>query len=159
MDTISEGARRSLPKDLLCAYDLAIVAESEEELQERAVQWQENQENKGLRVNSKKEEVMVSSKLGKKVQIQIKDRKNIKLKQVEELCYLGTMIEEKERCSKVVRARLGKAWQKWKVVTGVVCDKKDAIKNKGKDLQKCDQTHVVVQNRVSTTKKGKGEKT
>ena len=52
VDTVSKGAKRPLPNDLLYADDLAIVAESEEELQERLIQWQENLENKGLRVNS-----------------------------------------------------------------------------------------------------------
>ena len=112
VDTISEGARRPLPKDLLFADDLAVLAASEEKLQERVVQWQENQENKGLRVNSKKTDVMVSRKLGKKVQI--KDRNNVELKQVGEFCYLGTVIEKKGRYSKTVRARIGKAWQKGK---------------------------------------------
>ena len=50
VDTISEGARRPLPKDLLYADDLAMVAESEEELQERVVQWQENLEDKRIKV-------------------------------------------------------------------------------------------------------------
>ena len=112
------------------ADDLAIEADNEEELQERVVQWQEYLENKGLRVNSKKTEVMVSSKLGKKVQI--KDRNNVELKQVEGLCYLGTSIEEKEGCSKAVRARIGKVSQTWKVVTGVVCDKRMPLKTKVK---------------------------
>ena len=43
-----------LSKDLLFTDDLLIVTESEEELQERVVQWQENLEKKGLRVGSKK---------------------------------------------------------------------------------------------------------
>ena len=106
------------------------MAESEEESQEREVQWQENLENKSLRVNSKKTEVMVSSKLGKKVQI--KDGNNVELKQVKEFCYLGTVIEEKGGCSKAVRARIGKAWQKWREVTGVVCDERMSLKTKAK---------------------------
>ena len=53
---------------------------------------------------------MASSMLGRKVQI--KDRNEVELKQVEEVCYLGTMIEEKGRCSKAVRAKIGKALQK-----------------------------------------------
>ena len=130
VDTVSEGAKRPLPNDFLYADDLAIVAESEEELQERLIQWQENLENKGLRVNSKKTEVMVSSKLGRKVKIM--DRNDIELKQVDEFCYLGTVIEEKGRCSKSVRARIGKAWQKWREVAGVVCDKRMSLKTKAK---------------------------
>ena len=77
-------------------------------MQERAVQWQENLDNKSLRVSSKKMEVMVSSKIGKNAQI--KDRNNVELEQVKEFCYLGTVIEEKGGCSKAVRARIGKAW-------------------------------------------------
>ena len=100
VDTISKGAKRPPPNDLMHADDLAIAAESEEELQERLDYWQENLENMGLRVNSKKTEVMVSSKLGRKVQI--KDRNNVELKQVDEFCYLGTVIEEKGGCSKSV---------------------------------------------------------
>ena len=60
---------------------------------------------------------MVSSKLGRKVQI--KERNKVELKQVKEPCYLGTVIEEKGGCSKAVRARTGKAWQRWSEVTGV----------------------------------------
>ena len=128
VDTVSESAKRPLPNDLLYANDLATVAESEEELQERLIQWQENLENKGLRVNSKKTEVMVSSKLGRKVKIM--DRNDIELKQVDEFCYLGTVIEEKGGYSKSVRARIGKAWQKWREVTGIVCDKRMSLKTK-----------------------------
>ena len=40
--TVYRSARRPLPKDLLYVDDLVIVAESEVELQERVVQWQEN---------------------------------------------------------------------------------------------------------------------
>ena len=60
---------------------------------------------------------MVSCNLGRKVQI--KYRNNIELKQVKELCYRGTVIEEKEGCSKAVGARAGKAWQNWSEVIGV----------------------------------------
>ena len=130
VDTVSEGAKRPLLNDLLYADDLAIVTESEEELQERLIQWQENLENKGLRVNSKKTEVMVSSKLGRKVKIM--DRNDIELKQVDEFCYLGTVIEEKGGCSKSARARIGKAWQKWREVARVVCDKRTPLKTKAK---------------------------
>ena len=73
---------------------------------------------------------MVSSKLGRKVQI--KYRNNVELKQVDEFCYLGTVSEEKGGCSKFVRARIGKAWQKWRKVTGVVCDKRMSVKTKAK---------------------------
>ena len=113
---------------LMFVDDIVIVAESEEELQERVVQWQGNLENKGLRVNSKKTEVMVSRKLEKKVQI--KDRNSIELKQVEEFRYLGAVIQENGGCSKTVRARSGEAWQKWRELTCIVCNKRMPLKTK-----------------------------
>ena len=51
---------------------------------------------------------------------------------MEEFYYLGTVIEEKGGCNKAVKARIGKAWQKWKEVVGVVCDKRMPLKTKVK---------------------------
>ena len=62
--------------------------------------------------------MMVSSKLERKVHIE--DRNNVEVRQVEDVCYLGKVIEEKGGCSKAVKARIGKAWQKWREVAGVV---------------------------------------
>ena len=58
------------------------------------------------------------------------DRNDIELKKVDEFCYLGTVLEEKGGCSKSVRARIGKAWQKWREVTGIICDKRMSLKTK-----------------------------
>ena len=62
----------------------------------------------------------------------MKERSKEELKQADEFCYLGTVIEEKGGCSKAVRARIGKAWQRWREVKGVVCDKRMPLKTKEK---------------------------
>ena len=51
--------------DLLFADDLAIMANPLEELQERYWRWQDNLEKWGLRVNTKKMEVLLISREGK----------------------------------------------------------------------------------------------
>ncbi|GFS04987.1 hypothetical protein ElyMa_001188900 [Elysia marginata] len=61
-DTISEECKNGLPWELLSADDLAIIADSEEELQRRWLKWQIGLESKGLKVNTGKTEVMVSGR-------------------------------------------------------------------------------------------------
>jgi len=54
MEAISREFRVALPWELLYADDLAVIAETEEELIERLNEWKDNVESKGLRVNMKK---------------------------------------------------------------------------------------------------------
>ena len=50
--------------ELLFADDLAIIADTEEELQERYLEWKSSLERGGLKVNTSKTEVMISSREG-----------------------------------------------------------------------------------------------
>ncbi len=64
------------------------MAQSEEDLQRRIVEWQQCLEKGGLKVNAGKIETMVSSKGGGE-QIVIRDSQGKKLNQVERFKYLG----------------------------------------------------------------------
>ena len=57
---ISREIRVALPWELLYADDLAVIAETEEELINRLNEWKENVESKGMRVNMNKTKVMIS---------------------------------------------------------------------------------------------------
>ena len=52
LDVISEESRRGLPRELLFADDLAVVTDTEEEMQRRWLDWQIGMESKGLKVNT-----------------------------------------------------------------------------------------------------------
>ena len=52
--------RVALPWELLYADDLAVIAETEEELIKRLNEWKENVESTGMRVNMNKTKVMIS---------------------------------------------------------------------------------------------------
>ena len=56
LDTISKECRNGLPWELLFADDLAIIVDSEEDLQRRWLKWQIGMESKGLKVNTGKTE-------------------------------------------------------------------------------------------------------
>jgi len=54
MEAISTEFRIALPWELLYADDMAVIAETEEELTKRLNVWKENMESKGMRVNMNK---------------------------------------------------------------------------------------------------------
>ena len=60
MEAISREFRVALPWELLHADDLAVIAETEEELIKRLNEWKDSVESKGMRVNMNKTKVMIS---------------------------------------------------------------------------------------------------
>ena len=130
LDVISEEFRHGLPWELLFAYDLAVVTNTEEEMQRRWLKWQSGMESKGLKVNIGKTEVMVSSRSG--AGVNIKDNQGTSLKQVEKFKYLGVTISDGGGSEEAVRARVSAAWAKWRELSGVIYDKKMPRKLKTK---------------------------
>ena len=60
MEAISREFRVALPWELLCADELAVIAETEEEVIKRLNEWKDSVERKGMRVNMNKTKVMIS---------------------------------------------------------------------------------------------------
>ena len=60
VEAISTEFMVALPWELLYADDLAVIAETEEELIKRLNEWKDNMESKGMRVNMNKINVMTS---------------------------------------------------------------------------------------------------
>ena len=60
IEAISREFRVALPWELMYADDLAVIAETEEELIKRLNDWKVNMESKGMRVNMNKTKVMIS---------------------------------------------------------------------------------------------------
>ena len=58
MEVISREFRVALPWQLLYADDLAVIAETEEELIKRLNEWKDNVDSKGMRVSMNKTKVM-----------------------------------------------------------------------------------------------------
>ena len=87
-------------------------------------------ERNGLKVNISKTEVMVRSR--SKIVVNIKDRNEKKLNQVDSFKYLGVTLVEDGGPEHAVRPRIKAAWQKWKDLTGVTYDKRLPMKLKTK---------------------------
>ena len=87
---------------MLFADDLAVVTDTEEDIQRSWLGWQIGMESKGLNVNIGKTEVIVSSRRGTKVNI--KDSQGTSLRQVNKFKYLGVTISEEGGPEEAVRA-------------------------------------------------------
>jgi len=68
MEAISREFTVALPWELLYAHDLAVIAETEEDLIKRLSEWKNNVENRGMTVNMNKTKVMISGERQKPVQ-------------------------------------------------------------------------------------------
>ena len=123
------------PWTLLFADDLAIVAKSKRELEEKLEEWRKALEDgrkaledAGLKISRSKTEAMrMGTESEEKVMMaggELPDAVLFK--------YLGSMITITADCEKDVESRIGKAWNKWKSLTGVMCDKKMPAWLKGK---------------------------
>ena len=132
IDVLSEHLRAENLWELLFADDLAIMADSEEQLQERLSKWQECLEKYGLKMNAKKTETMVCSKNGEE-QVNSRDMHGEELEQVKSFRYLGSLIHNnKGGCEKEVQARVSASWMKWREVTTVLNDKRMPMRLKAK---------------------------
>jgi len=84
----------------------------------------------GLKINAGKTETMVCAKDDET--LTISDSKGNALMQVETFKYLGSVINAKGGCEEDVMHRIKPVWQKWKELSGVVCDRKMPVAVKGK---------------------------
>jgi len=60
MEALRREFRVALPWELLYADDLAVQAETEDDLIKRLYEWKDKVENRGMRVNMNKTKVMIS---------------------------------------------------------------------------------------------------
>ena len=123
------------------ADDLAVVTDTEEEMQKRWLGWQIGMESKGLKVNTGKTEVMVSSSRGTKSNI--KDSRGTSLRHVKIQIF---MCHHKWRRRVRGSIRVSAAWAKWRDLSGVISDKKMPKKIKVKLYMTVDQYFCMEQN-------------
>ena len=105
---------------MLHADDLILAEDMPLHLQARFNAWQKALESKSLKMNSTKTETMVCSKTHEP--LVITDGKGNVMKQVESFRYLGSMVNATGGCEEDVKHRIKAAWQKWKDISGDVCN-------------------------------------
>ena len=107
------------------------MALSEEELQRRVLEWQEQLQKGELKMNAEKSEVMMLERDGR-MMVKIVDINGKELQQVDEFKYMGTVVAKEGGTITAVRQRIKAIWCKWREITGVMYDRKIPRKLKSK---------------------------
>ena len=112
---------------MLFADDLVLCKKTREEAEEQLELWRKAIENKGLRVSRNKTEYLPPSSCHDKVKLDGEEIQNVTT-----FKYLGSMFDTEGGTTTDCKNRVRLAWNKWREVTGVICDKKVPVKLKHK---------------------------
>jgi hypothetical protein len=131
LDVITEEIEEDTPWAMLFADDLVLCDEQAKNMEERLEKWRRCLEEGGLKLSRSKTEHLVPS--ADPVTIRLKEYGKdtyTKLPQTISFKYLGTTIHQDGGCRVEVEKRIGKAWDRWRDLTGMLCDKKVPTKLK-----------------------------
>ena len=127
MDVISKEVGRGPSHAMLFSDDLVLCEDTREEAEEQLELWRNAIENKGLRVSRSKTEYLPPSSCHDNVKLGGEE-----IKTVTTFKYLGSMFGAEGGTTTDCKNRVRLAWNKWRGVTGVICDKKVPVKLKHK---------------------------
>uniref|UniRef100_A0A0N4WN98 Reverse transcriptase domain-containing protein n=1 Tax=Haemonchus placei TaxID=6290 RepID=A0A0N4WN98_HAEPC len=128
MDVITEELVDGPLKTILYADDIALIAESKEELQDNLQKWQKVLAENGLRLNVRKTKFL-SSEEGME---SITDDYGEGIKKVQDFRYLGSDLAADGSVDQAVKSRINAAWMKGRKSTGILCDRRCSRTLKGK---------------------------
>ncbi|KAK6734411.1 hypothetical protein RB195_017912 [Necator americanus] len=131
MDTITNEIQKQHPWTLLFADDVrcSLASESRGDLQKQVQSWKDRLQKYGLRLNTSKTEYMECRPRIEDGSIRVD---GTELNKVNCFKYLGSKVTSTGDIDQEGRARVNAAWMKWKMATGVLCDKKDLVRLKSK---------------------------
>uniref|UniRef100_A0A183GSZ2 Reverse transcriptase domain-containing protein n=1 Tax=Heligmosomoides polygyrus TaxID=6339 RepID=A0A183GSZ2_HELPZ len=121
---LEEGPLRTI----LYADDIALAADSREELEEKVQLWQGALAGNSLRLNVRKTKFISSEQRTEA----ILDCQGEVIEKVEQFRYLGSDLSEERSVDQAVKGRISAAWLKWRECTGILCDHRCSRTLKGK---------------------------
>lgn len=125
MDVITEEIEEQTPWAMLFADDLVLCDGNAQDVERRLERWRRCLEDGGLKISRTKTEHLVPA--GDPVKICLKEYStdtHTELPRTSSFRYLGTTIHQDGGCKAEVERRVSKAWDRWRSLTGVLCDRK-----------------------------------
>ena len=128
MDRLTDEVRREPPWTMLFADVIVICEEAREEVERRLESWKYALE-RGMKVSRLKTKYLCINGGNDDEKVKMEDTK---VPRVKEFTYLGSMVQESGGCEREVKKRVQPGWNKWRKVSGVICDKRLPARVKGK---------------------------
>ena len=126
MDVLTSEVCTHPPWGLLFADDLALCAESSVEVEEELEKLRRLLEENGLQISREKTKYLRLTNCKDNIYL-LRER----VATVDLLIYLGSTIQAAGGCNKDVTNRIRAGWNRWREMSGVICDKKvpEVLKN------------------------------
>ncbi|KAK6733746.1 hypothetical protein RB195_017482 [Necator americanus] len=121
MDTITKEIQKQHPWTLLFANDVWLTSESRGDLQKQVQSWKDRLHKYGLRLNTSKTEC---KECGPRIEDGSIRVDGTELNKVNCFKYLGFKVTSTGDIDQEGRECVNAAWMKWKMATGVLCDRK-----------------------------------
>ena len=133
MDALTREIQGEVPWCMLFADDVVFIEETRSGVNAKLEVWRETLECKGFRLSRSKTEYLECKFSGveQEEDVIVKLDTQIICKK-DSFKYLGSMIQGNGEIDEDVSHRIGAAWMKWRLASGVLCDKKVPLKLKGK---------------------------
>ena len=129
MDRLMDEVRREPLWTMLFADDIVICKETREEVERRLESWRYALERRGMKVSRSKIEYLCINGGNDDETVKIEDTK---VPRVKEFKYLGSTVQESGSCDKEVKKRMQAEWNRWRKVSGVICNRRLPARVKGK---------------------------
>ncbi|VFQ71409.1 unnamed protein product [Cuscuta campestris] len=133
MDVLTQGVQDGVPWCMLFADDIVLIDDTREGLNDKLKLWRLALETKGFRISRNKTEYMECRFSGRDTESEVEVRIDSHLiPKVDKFRYLGSVIQADGELDADVGHRVGVAWAKWRLASGVLCDPKISPRMKGK---------------------------
>ena len=133
MDVLTRNIQGEVPWCMLFADDIVLIDESRQGVNDKLEVWRQTLESKGFRLSWTKTEYLKckfsDSRQEEEVVVKLDSQAVCKR---DSFKYLGSTIQGNSEIDEDVSKRIGAGWMKWRLASGVLCDKKVPLKPKGK---------------------------
>ncbi|VFQ90249.1 unnamed protein product [Cuscuta campestris] len=133
MDVLTQDVQEGVPWCMLFADDIVLIDDTREGLNDKLELWRLALETKRFRISRNKTEYMECRSSGRETESEVEVRIDSHLvPKVDRFRYLGSVIQADGELDGDVGHRVGVAWAKWRLASGVLCDPKISPRMKGK---------------------------
>ncbi|VFQ83658.1 unnamed protein product [Cuscuta campestris] len=133
MDVLTQGVQDGVPWCMLFADDIVLIDDTREGLNDKLELWRLALETKGFRISRNKTKYMECRFSRRDTESEVEVRIDSHLvHKVDRFRYLGWVIQADGELDADVGHRVGVAWAKWRLASGVLCDPKISPRMKGK---------------------------